>query len=66
MLVEIPFAEMCEGLKRVERSEVKGRLFTRPTKRMYLDDSKIVLGLTLNMCEETSSFVSLQLLRRKT
>jgi propanol-preferring alcohol dehydrogenase len=29
---EIPFAEVCGGLKRVERSEVKGRLFTRPNK----------------------------------
>jgi propanol-preferring alcohol dehydrogenase len=32
MLEEIPFADVCEGLKRVEQSEVMGRLFTRPNK----------------------------------
>jgi len=32
MLEEIPFADVCEGLKRVEQSEVRGRLFTRPNK----------------------------------
>jgi propanol-preferring alcohol dehydrogenase len=32
VLEEIPFADVVEGLKRVERSEVNGRLFTRPNK----------------------------------
>ena len=32
ILEEIPFMDVVEGLKRVERSEVSGRLFTRPNK----------------------------------
>ncbi|CZR68651.1 related to Zn-dependent alcohol dehydrogenases [Phialocephala subalpina] len=32
VLEEIPFTDVVEGLKRVERSEVNGRLFTRPNK----------------------------------
>ncbi|KUJ07903.1 GroES-like protein [Mollisia scopiformis] len=32
VLQEIPFEDVVEGLKRVERSEVNGRLFTRPNK----------------------------------
>lgn len=31
-LEEIPFEDVVEGLRRVERSEVNGRLFTRPNK----------------------------------
>ncbi|KAF8859140.1 GroES-like protein [Acephala macrosclerotiorum] len=31
-LEEIPFMDVVDGLKRVERSEVNGRLFTRPNK----------------------------------
>lgn len=32
VLEEIPFADVVEGLKRVEKSEAKRRLFTRPNK----------------------------------
>ncbi|KAH6665040.1 putative oxidoreductase [Halenospora varia] len=32
VLEEIPFMDVVKGLKRVERSEVSGRLFTRPNK----------------------------------
>ncbi|KAE8441323.1 hypothetical protein EG329_005518 [Mollisiaceae sp. DMI_Dod_QoI] len=32
VLEEIPFIDVVEGLKRVEKSETKGRLFTRPNK----------------------------------
>ncbi len=30
MLEEMPFGDVVEGLKRVERSEISGRLFARP------------------------------------
>lgn len=38
-LKEIPFSEVCEGYRRLESGQVKGRLFTRPYAKTSIDSA---------------------------